>query len=81
VVQFRGREIAHTDLGRKLLMRFTEDLATYGAAEGQPRMEGRNAHVLISPLKKDTVHPVKAGAPKDGASKDKPKPPTGPSPQ
>ena len=27
VVQFRGREIAHTDLGRKLLIRFSEDLA------------------------------------------------------
>src|ERR1700743_1189133 len=51
VVQFRGREIAHTDLGRKLLMRFAKDLAQYGLAEGSPRMEGRNAHVLISPVK------------------------------
>ncbi len=51
VVQFRGREIAHTDLGRKLLMRFAEDLAQYGVAEGLPRMEGRNAHVLLSPVK------------------------------
>jgi translation initiation factor IF-3 len=62
VVQFRGREIAHTDLGRKLLMRFSTDLAPYGAAEGMPKQEGRNAHLLISPVKKD--------APKD---KDKPK--------
>lgn len=51
VVQFRGREIAHTDLGRNLLMRFAQDLAGVGAAEGQPRMEGRNAHVIISPVK------------------------------
>src|SRR5215831_303026 len=51
VVQFRGREIAHTDLGRKLLIRFAEDLAQYGAAEGMPRQEGRNAHVIISPVK------------------------------
>ena len=51
VVQFRGREIAHADLGRKLLARFAEDLAAYGSAEGQPRMEGRNAHILISPVK------------------------------
>ena len=56
VVQFRGREIAHTDLGRKLLMRFAEDLAQYGVTEGQPRMEGRNAHVLLSPVKAGT-HP------------------------
>lgn len=51
VVQFRGREIAHTELGRKLLLRFAEDLAGVGAVEGQPRLEGRNAHVLISPVK------------------------------
>ncbi|PYT14028.1 MAG: translation initiation factor IF-3 [Acidobacteria bacterium] len=65
VVQFRGREIAHTDLGRKLLMRFAEDLAPYGTAEGQPRLEGRNAHVLLSPVK------VAAHTP----TKDKPRPP------
>lgn len=51
VVQFRGREIAHSDLGKKLLMRFAEDLAQYGAVEAMPRMEGRNAHILISPSK------------------------------
>ena len=66
VVQFRGREIAHTDLGRKLLIRFAEDLAQYGVAEGQPRMEGRNAHVLLSPVKATPAHPP---------AKDKPKPP------
>src|SRR5438270_2738016 len=51
VVQFRGREIAHVDLGKKLLLRFAEDLAGVGAIEGQPKLEGRNAHVLISPVK------------------------------
>jgi len=51
VVQFRGREIAHTDLGKKLLTRFAEDLAAFGAVEGTPRLEGRNAHILISPTK------------------------------
>ena len=56
IVQFRGREIAHTDLGRNLLLRFAEDLNGIGAIEGQPRLEGRNAHVIISP--------VKAAAPK-----------------
>ena len=51
VVQFRGREIAHVDLGKKLLLRFAEDLVGVGAIEGQPRLEGRNAHVIISPVK------------------------------
>ena len=60
VVQFRGREIAHADLGKKLLMRFAEDLASYGAVEGMPRLEGRNAHILISPVKAGTKPPDKA---------------------
>jgi len=51
VVQFRGREIAHVDLGKKLLLRFAADLAQVGTVEGQPRLEGRNAHVLLSPVK------------------------------
>ena len=51
VVQFRGREIAHVDLGKKLLIRFAEDLVGIGQVEGQPRLEGRNAHVIISPVK------------------------------
>ena len=55
VVQFRGREIAHVDLGKKLLLRFAQDLSGHGQVEGQPRLEGRNAHVLISPIKAGTV--------------------------
>jgi translation initiation factor IF-3 len=51
VVQFRGREIAHADLGKKLLMRFGNDLLQYGSVEGSPRLEGRAAHILISPVK------------------------------
>jgi len=66
VVQFRGREIAHTDLGRKLLLRFAADLSQYGSMESQPRLEGRNAHVLLSPVKVEKPH-----APKE---KEKPKP-------
>jgi translation initiation factor IF-3 len=58
VVQFRGREIAHTDLGKKLLLRFAGDLAQYGTIESQPRLEGRNAHVLLNPVKAP-VHPAK----------------------
>jgi len=59
VVQFRGREIAHTDLGRKLLLRFAEDLTAFGAVDGTPRMEGRNAHILISPVKAVVSKPAK----------------------
>ena len=65
VVQFRGREIAHTDLGKKLLLRFAEDLAGVGAIEGQPRLEGRNAHVIISPVKAGSAAKPKAEKTKD----------------
>lgn len=51
VVQFRGREITHVDLGRKLLLRFAEDLNEYGAIEGHPRLEGRFFHIILSPVK------------------------------
>jgi translation initiation factor IF-3 len=76
VVQFRGREIAHTDLGRKLLLRFTEDLTAHGVSDGPPRMEGRNAHILLSPVKTLVKVPgpkesaPKEGAPKEGAPKE-----------
>src|ERR1700675_4044921 len=66
IVQFRGREIAHTDLGRKLLIRFAADLTQYGAVEGQPRLEGRNARVLLSPVK---------ASPPPPPAKEKPPPP------
>src|SRR5213079_2284194 len=51
VVQFRGREIAHVDLGKKLLLRFADDLKEIGSVEGQPKLEGRNAHIIMSPVK------------------------------
>src|ERR1035437_6930309 len=71
VVQFRGREIAQADLGKKLLMRFGADLTAYGTVEGMPRMEGRNAHVLISPVKTF----VKGDKPEKPEKSDKPAPP------
>lgn len=51
VVQFRGREIAHVDLGQKLLARFAQDLLGIGQVEGQPKLEGRAFHVIIGPAK------------------------------
>ncbi len=60
IVQFRGREIAHVDLGHKLLERFARDLAQYGAVEGQPRLEGRHAHIIIAPLKGQKEKPKPA---------------------
>ena len=74
VVQFRGREIAHADLGKKLLMRLASDLTAYGAVEGQPRLEGRNAHVLISPVKSTGKSGDKHEKPEKGEKQEKPAP-------
>ena len=64
VVQFRGREIAHVDLGKKLLLRFAGDLSGVGSIEGQPRLEGRNAHLIISPVKASNAPKEKSEKPK-----------------
>ena len=76
VVQFRGREIAHVDLGKKLLLRFAEDLKEVGTVEGQPKLEGRNAHIIMSPVKIQTPAPKqkeKAPAPAAGQPQAAPK--------
>jgi translation initiation factor IF-3 len=51
VVQFRGREIAHVDLGAKLLQRFARDLEGIGQMEGQLKLEGKSYHVILAPVK------------------------------
>ncbi len=48
-VQFRGREIAYTNLGVDLLDRVIEELSDVGQPDGTPRREGRFMHVFISP--------------------------------
>lgn len=51
-LRFRGREMAHQELGRDLLKRVEDDLAEYGAVEQFPKMEGRLMVMVISPRKK-----------------------------
>jgi translation initiation factor IF-3 len=50
-LRFRGREMAHTELGRKLLDRLVADLAEYGQVEQNPSMEGRQMVMIISAKK------------------------------
>ncbi|NIP72267.1 MAG: translation initiation factor IF-3 [Gammaproteobacteria bacterium] len=51
-LRFRGREMAHQDLGRKLLERVEADLEEYGTVESWPRMEGRQMVMVIAPKKR-----------------------------
>ncbi len=49
-IMFRGREMAHTDLGRKLLQRLAEDVKELGTMDSMPKLDGRNMITMLSPL-------------------------------
>jgi translation initiation factor IF-3 len=51
-LRFRGREMAHQELGMELLKRVETDLAEYGAVEQHPKMEGRQLIMVIAPKKR-----------------------------
>ena len=46
-VRFRGREMAHTDLGRELLDRFKESVAEFGVIDKPAKMEGRSMTMVM----------------------------------
>lgn len=48
-VRFRGREMAHQELGLQLLERIEADLAEYGSVEQKPNLEGRQMMMVIAP--------------------------------
>ena len=49
-LRFRGREMAHQDLGRGLLERVAADVEGIGKVENMPKMEGRQMIMIIGPL-------------------------------
>ena len=51
-LRYRGREMAHQELGFKLLQRVQQDLQEYGAVEQMPKLEGRQLVMVISPKRK-----------------------------
>lgn len=50
-MMFRGREIAFTDIGRKLMERVKNELVNDGVIDQEPRLEGRNMVMIVSPKK------------------------------
>jgi translation initiation factor IF-3 len=48
-MQFRGREIAYTDLGRELMQRVVELISEFAIVEEPPKMEGRRMVMILSP--------------------------------
>jgi len=51
-LRFRGRELAHQHLGLELVQRIGRDLEEYGTVEQEPKMEGRQIVMVLSPVKK-----------------------------
>jgi translation initiation factor IF-3 len=58
-VRFRGRELAHPDRGRVLLLAIGEKLKEHGVIERAPLLEGRQMHMVMNPVRRDAV----SGAP------------------
>lgn len=53
-IRFRGREMAHSYLGKEVLTRFQEALTEFASVEKTPKMEGRSMSMFISPTKPNT---------------------------
>ncbi len=51
-LRFRGRELAHQDIGMQLLKRIEDDLQEHGAVEQRPKMEGRQMVMVLGPAKR-----------------------------
>ncbi|MBU3543049.1 MAG: translation initiation factor IF-3 [Burkholderiaceae bacterium] len=51
-LRFRGRELAHQEIGARMLERLKADLEPYGQVEQFPKMEGRQMVMVLSPVKK-----------------------------
>ncbi len=67
-IMFRGREMAHPEQGLSILERLADDLKDLAVVEAQPKMEGRNMHMVIAPLP-GTAKKKEKTAPKRGRNR------------
>lgn len=68
-IMFRGREMAHPEQGFSILEKLADDLKELAVIEQQPKLEGRNMHMLIAPLPKDAKKAKKNTAKSDKSTK------------
>ncbi len=66
-VRFRGRELTHPELGRKLLARFVDRVKDHGVAERTPLLEGKSMHLTMASLHKPKTHEAPSQRGTDGA--------------
>lgn len=59
-IMFRGREVAHPELGLKILNRIADQVADFAIVESAPRQDGRNMTMVLHPVKKDSRKPKPA---------------------
>ncbi len=62
-LRFRGRQMAHRELGYKIINRLIQDVGEVGVVEFMPRMEGTTLHAILAPAKKDGPKPKPAAPP------------------
>lgn len=62
-VQFRGRELTHPEIGRRLLDRFVERIGEHGTVERAATFEGRTMHIIVASTHKPKTHEP-SGSPK-----------------
>jgi translation initiation factor IF-3 len=53
VLRFRGRELAHTEIGFQVMQNFVEKVAAYGSPDFEPKRAGRTIVLMVSPLPKN----------------------------
>ena len=58
-LKFRGREMAHQEIGRDMLAKFQDACADYGSVDKKPVLEGRQMTMFINPLKQSKDQPPK----------------------
>ena len=61
-IMFRGREMAHTDLGRKILDQLMQELGDSIVVDSMPKQEGRNMVMVIGPSKKHVEAPTETAS-------------------
>jgi translation initiation factor IF-3 len=59
-LRFRGRQMAHRDLGYNIINRLIQDIGDAGVVEFMPRMEGTTLHAILAPSKKEAPKPKPA---------------------
>jgi translation initiation factor IF-3 len=73
-LRFRGRQMAHRELGYNIINRLIQDIGDAGVVEFMPRMEGTILHAILAPSKKDVARP-KPPSPPQAATPRPPAPP------